>query len=102
MKQRAFYLFVFVLLALEAGAQAATTTYAATTKGPYKTTDGGATWQPVKVTVASALLQGVPDVAAIAVDPLNSANIYFIGRVTGTSAFFKSTDAGQTWSAVLL
>ena len=80
MKQRAFYLFVFVLLALEAGAQAATTTYAATTKGPYKTTDGGATWQPVKVTVASALLQGVPDVAAIAVDPLNSANIYFIGR----------------------
>jgi uncharacterized protein (TIGR03437 family) len=60
------------------------------------------TWQPVKVTVTSALLQGIPDVAAIAVDPLNSANVYFLGAVTSTSAFYKSTDGGQTWSALLV
>jgi photosystem II stability/assembly factor-like uncharacterized protein len=92
----------FLLLALEAAGQAATTTWAATTVGPYKSTDGGVTWQPVKVTVTSALLQGIPDVAAILVDPLNSANVYFIGAVTSTSAFYKSTDGGQTWSAVLV
>lgn len=94
-------LLALIVLALGAELQAATTTYAATTIGPYKSTDGS-TWQPVKVTVSSPLLQGIPNVGAIAVDPLNSRNIYFIGRVTGTSGFFKSTDAGQTWSAVLI
>jgi uncharacterized protein (TIGR03437 family) len=60
------------------------------------------TWQPIKVRVTNALLQGIPDVVAIEVDPANPSNIYFLGAVTGTSAFFKSTDGGQTWSAVLL
>ena len=94
-------LLALIVLALGAEAQAATTTYAATDIGPYKSTDGS-TWQPVKVTVSSPLLQGIPNVGAIAVDPLNSRNIYFIGSVTGTSGFFKSADAGQTWSAVVI
>ena len=102
MKQRAVYPTVVLLFAFEAGAQAASPIYAATTSGPYKSTDGGATWQPVKVTVTNGLLQGVPGMAAVAVDPLNPANVYFLGAVTGTSAFYKSTDAGQTWPAVLL
>src|SRR5438105_153870 len=91
-----------ILLTLPGAARAATTTWAATNTGPYKSTDGGATWQPVKVTVSNGLLQGIPNVGAIAVDPLNPSNVYFIGVATGTSAFFKSTDAGQTWSAVLV
>src|ERR1019366_6796429 len=94
-------LLALIVLVLGAEVQAATTTYAATTIGPYKSTDGS-TWQPVKVTVSSPLLQGIPNVGAIAVDPLNSRNIYFIGSVTGTSGFFKSADAGQTWSAVVI
>src|SRR5690242_2871392 len=99
---RSMYKAVLLLLGLSAGAEAATTTWAATHVGPFKSTDGGATWQAVKVTVSSSLLQGIPNVGAIAVDPLNPNNVYFMGAVTGTSAFFKSTDGGQTWSAVLV
>src|ERR1051326_6918979 len=93
---------VLLFLSLCAGAEAATTAWAATHVGPFKSTDGGVTWQSVKVTVSSSLLQGIPNVGAIAVDPLNPNNVYFVGAVTGTSAFFKSTDGGQTWSAVLV
>ena len=94
--------FLVLLLTLGARARAATTTYAATTTGPYKSTDGGVTWQSVKVTVSNSLLQGLANVSAIAVDPANPAKVYFLGSVTGVSAFFKSTDGGQTWSAVLM
>src|SRR5437588_6683725 len=102
MKHRAVYGIVILLFAFAAGARAATTTWAATNTGPYKSTDGGATWQPVKVTVSNGLLQGIPNMGAISVDPLHPSNVYFIGVATGTSAFYKSTDAGQTWSAVLV
>jgi uncharacterized protein (TIGR03437 family) len=101
MKHRTFA-FLVLLLALADAARAATTTWAATTYGPYKSTDGGATWQPVKVTVSNGLLQGIPSSVAIAVDPVNPSNVYFLGEATGTSAVFKSTDAGQTWSAALV
>jgi hypothetical protein len=78
------HVLVLLLLILSAGAQGATTTYAATTLGPYKSTDGGATWQSMKVSVTNALLQGVANVPAIAVDPLNPAIIYFVGGVSVT------------------
>src|SRR5689334_4150749 len=81
---------------------AATTTWATTSLGPYKSTDGGTTWQPVKISVSNALLQGVPDTVAIALDPGDPNKVYVLGVVTGTSAVFKSTDGGQTWAAVLL
>jgi uncharacterized protein (TIGR03437 family) len=102
MKNRFLHGLVLLQLALVAAAQAATTTWAATTYGPYKSTDGGATWQPIKVTVSNGLLQGIPSSVAIAVDPLNPSNVYFLGMATGTSAVFKSTDAGQTWSGVVV
>ncbi len=95
MKNRLLYGLGLLLLTLADAARAATTTWAATTYGPYKSTDGGATWQPVKVTVSNGLLQGIPTSVAIAVDPLNPSNVYFLGMATGTSAVFKSTDAGQ-------
>jgi uncharacterized protein (TIGR03437 family) len=102
MKNRLLHGLVLLQLALSITARAATTTWAATTYGPYKSTDGGATWQPVKVTVSNGLLQGIPGSVAIAVDPLNPSNVYFLGSATGTSAVFKSTDAGQTWSGVVV
>jgi hypothetical protein len=95
MKSRLLPGLVLLLLAPAGAAHAATTTWAATTVGPYKSTDGGVTWQPVKVTVSNGLLQGIPGMAAIAVDPLNPSNIYFLSAVTRTSAFYKSTDAGR-------
>jgi uncharacterized protein (TIGR03437 family) len=102
MKNRLLYGLVLLQLALAGAAHAATTTWAATETGPYKSTDGGATWQPVKVTVSNGLLQGIPSMVAIAVDPVNPSNVYFVGSATGTTAFFKSADAGQTWSGVLV
>lgn len=102
MKNRLLHGLVLLQLALGGAARAATTTWAATDTGPYKSTDGGATWQPVKVTVSNGLLQGIPSMVAIAVDPVNPSNVYFVGSATGTTAFFKSADAGQTWSGVLV
>jgi photosystem II stability/assembly factor-like uncharacterized protein len=78
----------------------------------YKSTDGGANWTP--------LTQGLPQViqANIAIAPSNSKTIYATiagevenagrggGRagpanVTGTVAFYRSTDAGEHWAAVV-
>jgi uncharacterized protein (TIGR03437 family) len=95
-------LFFFALFLSTLQLPAATTTWATTSLGPYKSTDGGTTWQPVKISVSNALLQGVPDTVAIALDPGDPNKVYVLGVVTGTSAVFKSTDGGQTWSAVLL
>lgn len=52
----------------------------------FKTTDGGATWQP---------LEGVPDiwVDSIAVDPRRSDTVY-LGDVQG---IYRSDDGGLTW-----
>ena len=100
MKHRGFCLFAILLLTLDA--KAATTTWAATNVGPAKSTDGGATWQLVNVTVSNTLLQGIPDVVAIAVDPLNANNVYFLAAVTGSTGFYKSTNGGSAWSAVII
>jgi uncharacterized protein (TIGR03437 family) len=89
-------------LSLVAAARAASTSYAATTTGPYKSIDGGLSWSPLISNVSSGLLQGVPNVYAIAVDPVKSDTVYFFGSVTGVSGFYKSTDAGKTWSATVL
>jgi uncharacterized protein (TIGR03437 family) len=98
---RSFYLFA-ILLGLAHAAPAVTTTYAATNVGPMRSTDGGATWQLLKVSVSNPLLQGVPDTVAMAVDPTNASILYLLAGVSGTSAVFKSTDAGQSWTAVIL
>src|SRR5215472_8233162 len=56
-----------------------------------KSTDGGASWNPVGFT---------DGITALAVDPRNSNTLYLssIGR-TG-HAIYKSTDGGQSWNAV--
>lgn len=93
---------LLLLYTLSATAQAATT-WAATTKGIYKSNDAGVTWQSVKVTVSNPLFQGVPNAVTIVVDPINSAIVYFLGRsFSASSGFYKTTDGGQTWSVVLL
>jgi photosystem II stability/assembly factor-like uncharacterized protein len=60
-----------------------------------KSTDGGATWQ---------VLSGLPSsatVTAFAIDPQSSATIYAASAPwNGVGGLFKSTDAGQTWTAL--
>ncbi|HTB20031.1 MAG TPA: IPT/TIG domain-containing protein [Bryobacteraceae bacterium] len=96
------YLVVLLLwLGYGIAAQAATTIWAGTSVGPYKSVDGGATWQFVPVATSNPLIQGNPNVLAIALDPKQPSTVYLVGNA-GALAFFTSTDNGDTWSAVTL
>ena len=82
---------------------AATTILAAAEVGPIKSTDGGLTWQIIPVTVNSGLLAGQPSAGTIAVDPKTPNTTWYTwGTVSGTYGFFKTADAGQTWSGTPL
>lgn len=68
--------------------------YTSTGFGIFKSTDGAATWSP------TGSLGDVGAVAAVAVDPLNSAVLYAsVGNAPG-AGIYKSTDAGATFTAV--
>ena len=95
MKNRSALLSFTLLLAMSAGLQAASTIYLASNFGPYKSTDGGASFTQLAVHVTNPFVgPGVHNAGSIAVDPKNSNNVYFLG-----DACYKSTDGGQTWSA---
>jgi len=85
----------------------ATTVWAGTQGGVYKSLDSGTTWQQVPVPVSDPLLAGnnppTPDVASIAVDPQQPANVYFLGKMQGSSAwgFYRSRDSGKTWASTV-
>ena len=85
MKHRAFHLLAFLLLALEAAAQAATTTYAATTVGPYKSTDGGDNWFSVSDGLEKTLVFGLDQ------DPRRPGLLF----VAGPGGIFKTTTGGE-------
>jgi hypothetical protein len=83
-------------------AAAATTLIAATSSGPYRSTDGGATWKQIFMNSDDAAVQrlGLPKLNSLAVDPQNPANVYAGATFTGVVAFLRSGDGGQTWSLV--
>jgi hypothetical protein len=56
-----------LLLALAVDARAASTLYAGTSLGPYKSADGGATWKQILVAASDPVLQGAPKLLAIAI-----------------------------------
>ena len=64
--------------------------YLATDRLILRSPDNGITWESVK------LLQPEKDavINAIAVDPKNPANIYYVTNTT----FFRSTDSGVSWT----
>jgi uncharacterized protein (TIGR03437 family) len=92
------------LLVLPGPARAASTLYAATNLGPFKSTDSGLTWKQSIVTTNDSSLPGVPKLFGIAVDPRTPSTVYAIGRFDSPSgfplAFLKSTDSGANWSVV--
>ena len=63
----------------------------------YKTTDGGQTW-----TKAQAGLPDCCSLGPLAIDPQDSSTLYYAGwdDKTKTSAVFRSTNAGASWSSV--
>ena len=97
-------LFVISVFALAGTARAASTLYAATKTGPFKSTDSGVTWKQLIVTSNDSSLPGQPKIFAIVVDPQTPSTVYAIGRFDSPSgfplAFLKSTDSGATWSVV--
>ncbi len=58
--------------------------------GVMKTTDGGDTWRPVGLTSVGAF-------SRIVVHPKNS-NLVFAGATKNNGGFYRSTDAGITWT----
>jgi uncharacterized protein (TIGR03437 family) len=97
-------IFVISVFALAGTARAASTLYAATNLGPFKSTDSGVTWKQLIVTTNDSSLPGVPKIFAIVVDPQTPSTVYAIGRFDSPSgfplAFMKSTDSGANWSVV--
>ena len=80
--------------ALAVDAQHPRTVYAAVGHRVLKTTDAGASWQPIT--------NGLPvGVRSLATDPRQSGTLY-AGLQTGggTGAIYKTTDGGSTWSQV--
>lgn len=71
--------------------QAPETTYAATTGGVFKTTDGGNTW----IAMNSGLT--ITNVSSLAINPIDSSIVYAGTRGGGV---FKSINAGSSWTAV--
>jgi photosystem II stability/assembly factor-like uncharacterized protein len=66
--------------------QDATTVYAGTGNGLYKSTDAGASW----------VLQSTIQASELAVAPYDSSTVYAVNF----SGMFKSTDAGASWSKI--
>jgi uncharacterized protein (TIGR03437 family) len=93
-------LLIACLLVLGTEAKAASVLYAGTSYGPYKSTDGGATWKQIMVTSGDPTLQGLPDIRAMVVDPKTPATVYATADYVSPAAFLKSTDAGQTWTVL--
>src|SRR4051794_40674208 len=97
-------LFAVCVLALTPMAQAASTLYAATALGPFKSTDSGVTWKQLTVISNDPSLPGVPKIFTMLVDPQTPSPVYAMGRFTSPSgqplAFLKSIDSGTTWSVV--
>ena len=68
--------------------------YASNGFGIFKSTDGAATWSP------TGSLGEAGAVAAVAVDPLNSAVLYASVGNSLSAGIYRSTDAGVTFTAI--
>ncbi|HEX2711727.1 MAG TPA: hypothetical protein VHM88_05820 [Candidatus Acidoferrales bacterium] len=79
------------------------TIYAGTEAGGFRSTDGGRTWNPLRLgtpercAMFSQLAFCGPQVNTVDIDPQTPATIY-VG--TGDDGLFKSTDGGSTWLPV--
>ncbi|HEX5966481.1 MAG TPA: SBBP repeat-containing protein, partial [Pyrinomonadaceae bacterium] len=72
--------------------------YAATELGPYRSSDGGATWTKLPTTG----LPGFIFPSTMAVSPVNSAVVYLGSIIGGGNGLFRSLDGGNTWNPVNL
>jgi photosystem II stability/assembly factor-like uncharacterized protein len=66
------------------------TVYAVTSRGLFKSTDGGASWAAPNIWLPATA------VGPLAIDPQNPSTVY----MGGSRGVFKSTDGGASWAAV--
>jgi len=71
------------------------TIYAGTFAGPYKSTDGGATW----VMTSTTGLPNFPFVTMLSIDPANPLVVY---AGIGNGGLYKTIDGGANWNSVSL
>ncbi|HEX2270583.1 MAG TPA: SBBP repeat-containing protein, partial [Pyrinomonadaceae bacterium] len=81
--------------AIAVAPNAAQILYAGTPNGPYRSTDGGATWSKLPTTGAPVF----PSPMSMAVSPANSAVVY-AGFTNG--GLFRTVDSGNTWTTLSL
>lgn len=86
-----------LLLTIACSLRAASPVYVGASYGLLKSTDAGATWNLLNIPLNSPFLSGTLLPLFLGMDRQDTSKIYFIGHATGT-AFFASSDAGQTWS----
>src|SRR6185312_4775335 len=67
------------------------TLYAAAQKGLYESTDSGASWTRVLVTLNPA--------TAVAIDPQSPSTLYVVASL-GTGGLYKTVDGGLTWAPI--
>ncbi len=75
--------------------------YAGTCGGVFQTTNSGGSWSPVNTGLSGDALF----VSAVAIDPHTPSTLYIgggvsCGRECQNGAVFRSTDSGDTWSAI--
>lgn len=70
------------------------TFYMATQYGLFRTTDGGDSWEPLKLVTAP----GEVNIYSIAVHPKNGKEIVYATANAQASTLFVTTDGGATWS----
>jgi uncharacterized protein (TIGR03437 family) len=92
---------ILALLALGTPARAASTLYAATGYGPYKSTDSGSTWKQILVPPINPTIATLPFLRTLFIDPATPSTVYSLGATStfGSNILIKSTDAAQTWSS---
>jgi hypothetical protein len=85
------------MYALAVDPQDSRTVYLSTvTKGLYKSTDGGETWNPASSGLPQTSNGNYTSTSVIAVDPQNSGTVYAAPSGAGV---FRSTDGGASWTA---
>ena len=78
------------VLSLVADPQHSTVLYSGSSRGLYKSTDGGASWKAASGLPADA-------VTTVALDPANTATVY----ACMSEGLYQSKDGGVTWKALL-
>jgi len=84
-----------IILALAIDPAIPATLYAGTTRGVFKSTNGGGSWSAINTGLTES------NVRALAIDPTPPATIYAgTGDVLDNGGVFKSTNGGDSWSAI--